>query len=105
MFLITCRLSIPLILLALTVVALAGSSLTRCPRPQRPRQMRKRGETRCAIDACATQHRPKNELSRLWGRSTNWSTRTNVPGGGRARSLLAVFKASFLARGIDRAAS
>ena len=43
--------------------------------------MRSRGETGCAIETCATQPLPKNELSRLWVRSTNWSTSTKVPGG------------------------
>src|ERR1700682_3959059 len=43
--------------------------------------MRSRGDTGCAIDTWATQPLPKNELSRLWVRSTNWSTSTKVPGG------------------------
>ena len=37
--------------------------------------------TGCAIETCATMPLPKNELSRLWVRSTNWSTSTKVPGG------------------------
>ena len=43
--------------------------------------MRSRGDTGCAIETCATQPLPKNELSRLWVRSTNWSISTKVPGG------------------------
>jgi hypothetical protein len=43
--------------------------------------MRSRGDTGCAIETCATQPLPKNELSRLWVRSINWSTSTKVPGG------------------------
>ena len=38
------------------------------------------GPTGCAIDTCATQPLPKNELSRLKVRSTNWSTSTKRPG-------------------------
>ncbi len=44
------------------------------------RWMRRRGDTGCAIDTCATQPLPKNETSRLWVRSTNWSISTKVPG-------------------------
>src|ERR1043166_5057455 len=43
--------------------------------------MRRRGLTGCAIETCATRPLPKNELSRLWVRSTNWSISTNEPGG------------------------
>ena len=43
--------------------------------------MRRRGLTGCAIETCATQPLPKNEDSRLWVRSTNWSISTKVPGG------------------------
>ncbi len=73
------------------------------------RWMRSRGDTGCAIDTCATQPLPKKELSRLWVRSTNWSTSTKVPGGSsslnepQAESEIksvtpARFKTSMLAR-------
>src|ERR1041384_323441 len=38
--------------------------------------MRRRGLTGCAIETCATKPWPKNELSRLCVRSTNWSIRS-----------------------------
>ena len=47
----------------------------------RPRGGCAGGDTGCAIETCATQPVPKNELSRLWVRSTNWSISTKVPGG------------------------
>src|SRR5450759_99952 len=46
-----------------------------------PSRARSRGDTGCAIDTCATSPLPKNELAPLYGRSTNWSPKTNVPGG------------------------